>query len=65
MHPSVLRKGVSHIVWKWTYMSYLTFLILTFSNKFCPIKTDMYGNTVWSQDQFFKNSPDCIFGIFS
>ena len=27
-------------------MSYLNFLILAFSTNFCPIKTDLSGNTV-------------------
>ena len=34
-------------------MSYLNFGILAFSNNFCPIKTDLPGNTVWPQASGF------------
>ena len=35
-------------------MSYLNFGILAFSNNFCPIKTDLPGNTVWPQASGFQ-----------
>ena len=38
-----------HIVWKLAKMSYLNFCFLAFSTNFCPIKTDLSGNTVWPQ----------------
>ena len=37
------------IVWKLLKMSHLKFRILAFSTNFCPIKTDLSGNTVWPQ----------------
>ena len=38
-----------HIVWKLLKMSHLNFWILAFSTNFCPIKSDLSGNTVWPQ----------------
>ena len=38
---------VDHVVWKLLRMSHLNFGILAFSTNFCPIKTDMSGNTIW------------------
>ena len=35
------------MVWKLLKMSHLNFWILAFSTNFCPIKTDLSGNTVW------------------
>ena len=35
-------------------MSHSNFLILAFSNNFCPIKTDLSGNTVWPQASGFQ-----------
>ena len=35
-----------HIVWKCLKMSHLNFSILPFSTNFCPIKSDLSGNTV-------------------
>ena len=44
-----------HIVWKLLKMSHLNFfLILAFSTNFCPIKTDLSGNTVWPQASGFQ-----------
>ena len=43
-----------HSVWKSSKMSYLNFWILAFSANFCPIKTDLYGNTVWPQVSGFQ-----------
>ena len=40
-----------HIVWKLLKMSHLNFGI---SNNFCPIKTDLPGNTVWPQASGFE-----------
>ena len=36
-----------HNVWKLLEMSHLSFSILAFSTNFCPIKSDLSGNTVW------------------
>ena len=38
-----------HIVWKLLKISYLNFSTLAFSTNFCPIKSDLSGNTVWPQ----------------
>ena len=48
-------------------MSCLSFSILAFSNNFCPIKSDLSGNTLlYRKLQVFKNSPKLtIFGIFN
>ena len=35
-----------HIVWKWLKMSHLDFSIEAFSTNFCPIESDLSGNTV-------------------
>ena len=43
-----------HIVWKLLKMSHLNFWNLAFSNNFCPIKTDLSGNTVWPQASGFQ-----------
>ena len=43
-----------HSVWKSPIMSHLKFWILAFSSNFCPIKTDMSGNTVWPQASDFQ-----------
>ena len=40
--------------------------ILAFSTNFCPIKTDMSGNTIWPQASVFqKLAKSTIFGIFN
>ena len=55
-----------HIVWKILKMSHLNFWILAFSPNFCPIKTDLSGNTVWPQASGFqKPSKWTILGIFN
>ena len=41
----------NHIVWKFRKMSH--FSILAFSNNFCPIKSDLSGNTIWPQASDF------------
>ena len=42
------------------------FIILAFSTNFCPIKSDMSGNTVWPKALVFKCSPkSTIIGIFN
>ena len=41
-------------VWKLLKMSHLNFWILAFSANFCPIKTDLSGNTVWPQASGFQ-----------
>ena len=43
-----------HIIWKLLKMSHLNFWILAFSTNFCPIKTDLSGNTVWPQASDFQ-----------
>ena len=43
-----------HSVWKLLKMSHLNFWILAFSTNFCPIKTDLSGNTVWPQASGFQ-----------
>ena len=43
-----------HIVWKLLKMSHLNFWILAFSTNFCPIITDLSGNTVWPQALSFQ-----------
>ena len=43
-----------HSVWKSSKMSYLNFWILAFSANFCPIKTDLYGKTIWPQALGFQ-----------
>ena len=45
-------------------MSHLNISILAFSTNFCPIKTDLSGNTVWPQaSDFQKLAKLAIFGI--
>ena len=44
----------SHIAWKSQKMSHLNCWILAFSTNFCPIKTDLSGNTVWLQASGFQ-----------
>ena len=43
------------------------FKFLAFSTNFCPIKSDLSGNTVLTANfRFFKNSPKwTIFGLFN
>ena len=43
-----------HIVWKLLKMSHLNCWILAFSTNFCPIKSDLSGNTVWQQASDFQ-----------
>ena len=43
-----------HIVWKLLKMSHLNVWILSFSTNFCPIKTHLSGNTVWTQASGFQ-----------
>ena len=51
-------------VWKLLKMSYLNFRILAFSTNFCPIISDLFGNTVWPQTSGFqKLTKLTIFGI--
>ena len=53
-----------HNVWKLLKMSHLKFSILAFSTNFCPINTDLSGNTVWQQSSVFqKLAKLTIFGI--
>ena len=44
---SITREG--HSVWISPKISQLNFWILAFFTDFCPIKTDLSGNTVWPQ----------------
>ena len=48
-------KWPAHFVWKLLKMSHLNFGVLPFPTNFCPIKTDMSGNTVWPQASGFQN----------
>ena len=52
--PEIKRPPWPHIVWKLLKMSHLNYLILAFSTNFCPIKTDLSGNTVWPQASGFQ-----------
>ena len=49
-----MSKSDHHNVWKLLKMSHLKFWILAFSTNFCPIKTDLSGNTVWPQALGFQ-----------
>ena len=60
------RNGRPHSVYKLFKMSHLNFLILSFSTNFCPIKSDLAGNTVCPQALGFqKLAKFNIFGVFS
>ena len=43
-----------HCVWKSSKMSHLNFSIMAFSINFCPIVSDLSGNTVWPQASGFQ-----------
>ena len=43
-----------NLTWKLLKMLQLNFWILAFSTNFCPIKTDLSGNTVWQQALDFQ-----------
>ena len=58
------KKIIVHNVWKSSKMSHLNFWILAFSTNFCPIETDLSGNTVWPQALRFKKSPNWGFLAF-
>ena len=45
-----MKRG-KHIVYKLIKMSHW---ILAFSTNFCPIKTDLFGNTIWPQASRFQ-----------
>ena len=47
-------KIVYHFWRENTLFENVAFLILTFSTDFCPIKTDLPGNTVWPQSSGFQ-----------
>ena len=49
-----LKIAFRHSVWKLLKMSHLNFWILAFSANFCPIKTDLSGNTVWPKASGFR-----------
>ena len=53
-NEKLIVKNQLHIVWKLLKMSHLNFIILAFSTNFCPIKTDLSGNTVWPQASGFQ-----------
>ena len=67
LYPTEIRtQSIGHIVWKLLKMSHLNFGILAFSTNFCPIKTDLSGNTVWPQALVLKKLAKLtIFGIFN
>ena len=52
--PQNTIKAEWHSVWKSPKMSHFYFLILAFSTNFCPVKTDLPGNTVWPQASGFQ-----------
>ena len=56
-----------HSVWKSPKMSHLSFFNFGISTNFCPIKTDLSGNTDWPQALGFqklaKNEPFLAFLI--
>ena len=45
----VMSVSSCHNVWKLLKMSHLNCLVLAFSIDYCPIKSDLSGNTVWQQ----------------
>ena len=45
-----------HCVWKSSIMSHLNFSIMAFSINFCPIISDLSGNTVWPQTSGFSKT---------
>ena len=47
-------KSIQNHNWKSPNMSHLSFPILAFSTNFCPIKTDLSGNTVWPKAPDFQ-----------
>ena len=54
-----------HSVWKLLKMSHLNFSILASFTNFCPIKSDLSGNTVWPQVSGFQKLAKLDhFGIF-
>jgi len=56
----------NHSVWKSYKMSHMIFLVLTFFNNFCRIKSDLSGNTVWTQASGYqKPAKLTTFGIFN
>ena len=42
------------IIWKLLNLSHLNFWILAFFTNFCPMKTDLSGNTIWPQVSAFQ-----------
>ena len=52
--PGPKKSGNVHSVGKLLKMSHLHLWILAFSTNFCPIKTDLSGNTVWPQASGFQ-----------
>ena len=49
------NQRVAHCL-KITQMSHFNFWILAFSTNCCPIKTDLFGNTVWPQASDFQKT---------
>ena len=54
MVPKILTQKAANIVWKLLKMSHFNFWIMAFPTIFCPIKTDLSGNTVWPQASSFQ-----------
>ena len=55
-----------HNVWKSPKLSQFSFSTMAFSNNFCPIESDLSGNTVWQQASGFQHIAKLtISGIFN
>ena len=53
-----------HSGWKSPKMSHLKFSILAFPTNFCPIKSDLSGNTIWPQASGFQKLAKLTFLAF-
>ena len=58
--PDKIPKSTAHCL---KITQNVAFEFLAFSTDFCPIITDLSGNTVWQQASVFQKL--AIFGIFS
>ena len=52
--PAKINYQFAHCFLKYSKMSHLNLWILAFSTNFCPIKTELSGNTVWPQATGFQ-----------
>ena len=60
--PKIEKNQIWHSVWKSPKMSHLNFNFQFW--RFCPIKSDLSGNTIWPKASGFKNSPNWPFLAF-